>query len=159
MTPGDALVTRSLRGSDFDDARAVADDWFGHPVGLTMHRLFFDQLGSTGVWIGTETGAMVGVLLGLRSQTEPELAYIHFHMVDPAWRGRGVGSRLYLTFFAQMAHRGCTRVRALASPTRTASISFHESLGFSGTRRNDYLGPGQDRVIFERFIGGVDAVD
>lgn len=148
-----SLVTRSLRGADFDAARAVADAWFGHPVGLTMHRLFFDQLGSTGVWIGTDSGVMVGVLLGLRSQAEPELGYIHFHMVDPAWRGAGIGSRLYRTFFEQMAACGCTRVRALASPERIASIRFHEALGFSGRRQDDYLGPGQDRVIFERSIG------
>jgi ribosomal protein S18 acetylase RimI-like enzyme len=158
VKPVSSLVTRSLCGTDFDDARAVADEWFGHPVGLTMHRLFFDQLGSSGVWIGTDTGVMVGVLLGLRSQAEPELGYIHFHMVDPAWRGAGVGSRLYLTFFDQMSELGCTRVRALASPTRTASLRFHESLGFSGRRQNDYLGPGQDRVIFERSIGDTESV-
>lgn len=157
----EGLLIRPLTGDDFAAARAVADEWFGRPVGLTMHRLFFEQLGASGVHAAPagDPGRMAGVLLGLRSEVEPDLAYIHFHMVDPAWRGRGVGSRLYLTFFAQMAHRGCTRVRALASPTRTASISFHESLGFSGTRRNDYLGPGQDRVIFERFIGGVDPVE
>jgi ribosomal protein S18 acetylase RimI-like enzyme len=150
---GGALVTRALRAGDFDDARRVADEWFGHPVGLTMHRLFFDQLGGSGVWIGTEDGVMVGVLLGLRSQPEPDLAYIHFHMVDPTWRGQGVGSRLYTTFFERMAGLGCTRVRALAAPTRTASIRFHEALGFSGRHQDGYLGPGEDRVIFERPIG------
>ena len=41
---------RPLEAADFDAARAVADGWFGHPVGLTLHRLFFDQLGPHGVW-------------------------------------------------------------------------------------------------------------
>ncbi len=152
MTDSASLVVRSLVPGDFDDARAVADEWFGHPVGLTMHRLFFDQLGPSGIWIGTETGTMVGILLGFRSESEPELAYVHFHMVDPAWRGRGVGARLYTEFMARLAVRGCRRIRALASPSRTGSVRFHEALGFTGRAAPAHLGAGQDRIIFERPI-------
>lgn len=148
----DALVARTLAAADFASARSVADDWFGHPVGLTMHRLFFDQLGPSGIWLGTSQGEMVGVLLGLRSAAEPELAYVHFHMVDPAWRGRGVGARLYGEFARRMAAQGCRRIRALAAPARTASIRFHEALGFTATLEPAFLGPGQDRVVFERAL-------
>lgn len=147
-----ALVARALRPADFDDARAVADGWFGHEVGLTMHRLFFDQLGPSGVWLGTGHGVMVGVLLGLRSETEPDLAYVHFHMVDPQWRGRGVGARLYREFAARMAERGCARMRALAAPGRAASVAFHTALGFTATAAPKLLGPGQDRIVFERSL-------
>ena len=48
---------RPLRGDDYPRARAVVDGWFGHPVGLVMHRLFFDQLGPSGVWLETDEGA------------------------------------------------------------------------------------------------------
>lgn len=145
-------MTRGLRAHDFTAARAVADTWFGHPVGLTMHRLFFDQLGPSGVWLGTPDEQMVGVLLGLRSEADPDLAYVHFHMVDPHWRGQGVGARLYRTFGEQMAARGCRRIRALASPQRTGSVRFHEALGFVATPAAGYLGPDQDRLIFERSL-------
>jgi GNAT superfamily N-acetyltransferase len=146
------LVFRPLTADDFDSARAVADEWFGHPVGLTMHRLFFDQLGTTGVFAGTRDTpeVMVGCLLGFRSQAEPDLAYIHFHVVDPAMRGRGVGRALYTRFGATMLALGCTRVRALAAPDRTGSVRFHEALGFRGTLRPGFLGPGQDRIVFDR---------
>ncbi len=147
-----SLQARPLRAADFDSARAVADGWFGHPVGLTMHRLFFDQLGPSGVWVGVHDGTMVGVLLGLRSEAEPDLAYVHFHMVDPAWRGRGVGARLYREFAQRMAQRGCLRLRALASPGRAASVAFHEALGFVATPAPGLLGPGQDRLMFERSL-------
>jgi len=150
--PVDDLVLRPLVAADFAEARAVADGWFGRPVGLTMHLLFFDQLGPHGVHAARAgaPAAMAGVLLGLPSAAEPDLAYVHFHMVDPALRGRGVGAALYREFGRRMHAAGRTRVRALANPAFTASVRFHEALGFRGTVRPGLLGPGQDRIVFER---------
>lgn len=145
---------RPLTGADFAAARAVADDWFGHPVGLTMHRLFFEQLGASGLHASPagDPGRMVGVLLGLRSENEPDLAYVHFHMVDPAMRGQGVGRALYGEFCRRMCERGCDRVRALAAPGNGVSRRFHEALGFVGAFHEAYVGPGQDRFVFERSL-------
>lgn len=141
---------RPLRAGDYLRARAVVDDWFGHPVGLVMHRLFFDQLGPSGVWLEDERDRPVGFLLGLVSEAEPDLAYVHMHAVAPSWRGRGVGERLYRAFAGRAAGRGCTRVRALVAPGREASRRFHERLGFVPTWRPGYLGPDADRHVFER---------
>jgi ribosomal protein S18 acetylase RimI-like enzyme len=143
---------RALRAEDFMAARAVADAWFGHPVGLTLHRLFFDQLGPHGVWIGRADDAPAGFLLGLVSASEPDLAYVHLHAVDPALRGRGVGAALYRAFGERAMGRGCTRIRALAAPQREGSIAFHRALGFDGPRVGDYLGPAEDRIVFERAL-------
>ncbi len=119
-----------------------------------MHRLFFEQLGASGVHASArdEPGRMVGVLLGLVSEIEPDLAYVHFHMVDPAWRGRGVGSALYADFADRSHALGCQRIRALAAPSRSGSIAFHESLGFAGRLHAEHLGPGEDRIVFERSL-------
>lgn len=130
----------------------MVDDWFGHPVGLTMHRLFFDQLGPSGVWLEDGAGEPAGFLLGLVSEAEPDLAYVHMHVVAPAWRGTGAGERLYREFCERAAARGCRRVRALAAPGRTASRRFHERLGFAGTPAPGYLGPGGDRIVYERTL-------
>ena len=143
---------RPLRADDFDAARAVADGWFGHPVGLTLHRLFFDQLGPHGVWIARDDGAPAGFLLGMPSASEPDLAYVHLHAVDPALRGRGVGAALYRDFAARAMAQGCSRIRALAAPGRGGSIAFHRALGFDGPLIPGYLGPGQDRIVFERAL-------
>lgn len=152
MTGG--LVLRSLTAADFVEARRVADAWFGHPVGLTMHRLFFDQLGPSGLRAADfgDPGRMLGVLLGFASLAEPELAYIHFVMVDPEVRERGVARALYEEFGRRMFAGGCTRVRTLAAPQRDRSIKFHEALGFVGTVVPEYVGPGQDRVVLERAL-------
>lgn len=143
---------RPLCADDFDAARAVADGWFGHPVGLTLHRLFFDQLGPHGVWIARDDGAPAGFLLGMPSASEPDLAYVHLHAVDPALRGRGVGAALYRDFGARAMAQGCSRIRALAAPGREGSIAFHRALGFDGPLIPGYLGPGQDRIVFERAL-------
>lgn len=146
------LVVRPLQAGDFARARAVVDDWFGHPVGLVMHRLFFEQLGPTGVWIEDGEGRPVAFLLGLVSVAEPDLGYVHMHVVDPAWRGRGVGARLYRAFGVAAADRGARRVRALAAPGRLASRRFHEGLGFHGREAPDHLGPGEHRIVYERAL-------
>lgn len=119
-----------------------------------MHRLFFEQLGASGVHAAPtlDPERMVGVLLGLQSEVEPDLAYVHFHMVDPAMRGQGVGRALYEEFGARMAERGCSRIRALAAPTKTVSRRFHEALGFVGREEPGYVGAGQDRIVFERAL-------
>jgi ribosomal protein S18 acetylase RimI-like enzyme len=144
------LLSRPLRGDDYPRARRVVDAWFGHPVGLVMHRLFFEQLGPSGVWLEDAAGEPAGFLLGLVSEADPELAYVHMHVVDPALRGRGVGARLYADFCARAHARGCRRVRALAAPDREASRRFHERLGFAGRLEAGYLGDGVDRIVFER---------
>ena len=148
------LVLRPLGAADFTEARAVADAWFGRPVGLTMHRLFFDQLGPSGLRAAAveDPDRMLGVLLGFASLAEPELAYIHFVMVDPEARGSGVARALYHEFGRRMFASGCRRVRTLAAPTNGRSLRFHESLGFVGTYASEYVGPGQDRVVFERAL-------
>lgn len=142
---------RAIRAEDFAVARAVADDWMGRPVGLVMHRLFFEELGPSGVWLEREDRP-VGFLLGLASEADPDLAYVHFHAVDPAERRRGLGSLLYREFGARMHARGRTRVRALAPLWNTASQTFHERLGFVGTPSPGHVGPGQDRIVYERAL-------
>lgn len=143
---------RSLTGADFAAARDVADGWFGRPVGLTLHRLFFEQLGTFGLRADVPGAAdrLVGVLLGLPSAVEPDLAYVHMHMVDPAMRGQGIGAALYREFGMRMHAMGCTRIRALAAPDNAVSVAFHEALGFTGRYSPRHVGPGQDRLVFER---------
>ena len=143
---------RPLVAADFVAARAVAEAWFGHPVGLTLHRLFFDQLGPGGAWIARADGSPAGFLLGMVSLSEPDLAYVHLHAVDPTLRGQGVGATLYRWFGEQAMAKGCTRIRALAAPQREGSIAFHRALAFDGPLVADYLGAGEDRIVFERSL-------
>ena len=127
----------------------VVDGWFGHPVGLVMHRLFFEQLGPSGVWLEDGDGAPVGFLLGLVSEAEPDLAYVHMHVVDPAWRGQG---RRAPGSTASSA-RGRTRAAAAGAGARGARARGARAASTSGwgspaRMRPGHLGRGRgpDRV-------------
>lgn len=63
-----------------------------------------------------------------------------------------MGEWLYREFAERAAARGCRRIRALAAPDREASRRFHERLGFTGRWAPGHLGPGGDRVVFERAL-------
>ena len=97
-------------------------------------------------------GAPAGFLLGLVSEAEPDLAYVHMHVVDPAWRGAGVGERASTGTSARGRTRaGCRRVRRprRARPRGLAALPRAARLPRGGSRPG-YLGPGADRIVFER---------
>ena len=77
---------------------------------------------------------------------------VRLHAVDPALWGQGVGATLYRWFGERAMEKGCTRIRALAAPHREGSIAFHRALGFDGPLVADYLGAGEDRIVFERAL-------
>lgn len=94
-----------------------------------------------------------GFLVGFLSPSLSDTAYNHFVGVNPAFRGAGLGRRLYETFFAPAAADGRTVVRALTSPRNTGSIAFHRAMGFSATHPDAHDGPATPRVLFERPLG------
>ncbi len=153
---------RHLQPGDFEFVNRVVDAWWGdRPVRHLLPRLFFEHFADTGFALPGGEG-LLGFLVGFRSQTHPEIAYIHFVGVDPACRGRGLGRSLYNTFFGHMRRLGCTTARCITSPSNTGSVAFHRSLGFSLVpspwQENgfpvspDYYGPGQARVLFTRAL-------
>ena len=93
-----------------------------------------------------------GFLLGLVSEAEPDLAYAHFLAVDPAWRRRGLGRLLYVIFGDRCAARGLHPPARAGRADQRRSLRFHESVGFTGRFASEFVGPGQDRVVFERPI-------
>jgi len=153
---GEAHI-RHLRPSDHAPVIAVIDEWWGgRAMTRMLPRLFFDHFTDTS-FAADQDGALAGFLVGFVSPARPGEAYIHFVGVHPGERGRGLGRRLYGTFFDTVRARGCTRVRAVTSPVNTGSVAFHRRMGFqlAGDAQvdgipvtADYDGPGQDRVCF-----------
>jgi predicted GNAT superfamily acetyltransferase len=121
---------RQLRSDDFEPIVAVADDWWGRPVGPLFHRLFFDHFSSTS-FVAEQQGRLVGFLIGFLSPSQAEVGYCHLIAVDATQRGQGVGRRLYDAFFELALRDGRSEIRAITSPTNGPSIAFHRSLGFT----------------------------
>jgi predicted GNAT superfamily acetyltransferase len=153
---------RPIRPSDYRPVIAVIDDWWGgrHMADM-LPRLFFEHFTDT-CFAAERDAGLAGFLIGFRSQSRPGQAYIHFAGVSPDERGRGLGRRLYESFFAAVQARDCHLVRAVTSPVNRGSVKFHQQLGFAiepgDTQASGvpvtagYDGAGQDRVRFVKHL-------
>ena len=114
-----------------------------------LPKLFFLHFEGTSFVAEREDGTIAGFLIGFLSQTDDSEAYVHFVGTSPELRGSGLGRQLYERFFEAAKEHGRPVVRCVTSPANTASVAFHEALGFVVDRvARDYDGPGEDRVLF-----------
>ena len=85
-----------------------------------------------------EEGAPMGFVFGYelpRRHGDPSILFVYELEVDPAWRRRGIASRL-LRELAQIARaRGIETGFVLTSASNAAAMRLYESIG--GTRPND----------------------
>jgi ribosomal protein S18 acetylase RimI-like enzyme len=154
--PG-GLTARHLTEEDHLRLLGVVDAWWGGLKGeagameraLLLPRLYFQHFTTSSFLVERDGGELAAFLVGFLSQTEPEGAYVHFVGVDPHLHGQGVGRALYRAFFALARSHGRRYVHCITSPQNTASQAFHTRLGFTAsTVKQDYDGPGLDRVAF-----------
>lgn len=149
-----SVAVRPARPDDYESILAVVDEWWGRPMAGMLPRLFLDHFHATSL-VASQDGELVGFLIGFHSPSAPHRAYIHFVAVAPAQRGTGLARLLYQTFFDAAAQDGCTTVSAITSPVNTASVAFHQAMGFTVKGPvPDYDGPGIDRIVFERQLPG-----
>ena len=162
MTP---LHYRRPEESDHIRVVEAIPVWWRMPPGaaptVLLPRLFFQHFANTSFLVEDDGGRLTAFLIGFRSASQPESAYIHFVGVAPELQRQGVARDLYERFFAMMREQGCSRVEAITGPINRRSQSFHRALGFtlagdtevSGVLAYlDYDGPGQHRVTFARSL-------
>lgn len=157
------LFFRRPTVEDYAAIQAVIPLWWqtsrAATLGLVLPRLFLEHFTDTSTIAEDEAGELAGFLIGFRSQSQPEVAYIHFVGVRPDQRHAGLARTLYERFFAQMRGLGCERVDAITGVQNVISQRFHRAMGFElggdsdfdgvlGWR--DYDGPGEHRVTFTR---------
>jgi len=123
--------------------------WGGRDMAPMLPKLFFLHFEGTSFVAEREDGTIAGFLIGFLSQTDEREAYVHFVGIAPEFRGSGLGRQLYERFFEVAREHGRTVARCVTSPANSASVAFHEALGFTADRvATDYDGPGEDRVLF-----------
>ncbi|MCX4448264.1 GNAT family N-acetyltransferase [Streptomyces sp. NPDC058369] len=151
------LTARHPTAEDHPRVQAVLNTWWGGLKGeagaleraLLLPRLYFQHFTGTSFLVEDPDGNLAAFLVGFLSQSEPDVAYVHFVGVDPALHGQGIGSALYRAFFTLARAHGRRYVHCITSPENTASQSFHTRLGFTASPAlPDYDGPGLDRVAF-----------
>jgi ribosomal protein S18 acetylase RimI-like enzyme len=141
------MLIRAAEPGDYARVNEVIDEWWGgRQMAAMLPRLFFVHFSDTSFVAEDEEGQLAGFLVGFRSQTFDDEAYVHFVGVDPGLRGSGLGRELYERFFAAVAPR--TTVRAVTSPVNERSVAFHRALGFEVERVDEsYDGRGEARVL------------
>jgi GNAT superfamily N-acetyltransferase len=115
-------------------------------------------------FIAEDRQRVVGYLLGFRSQTYPEEAYMHLIQVEPAMRGHGVGRRLYTQFQDAARLMGCKKIVTTSRPQNKTAMVFYESVGLKPVEAGqmitvdgvkaikDYNGPGKHVVLWSKDI-------
>ncbi len=141
------METRGITAEDFGQIVSVIDRWWGGPTSALAHPMFFHELGEHALVVEADD-AMVGFLLGFA--TSAGTGYVHLVGIDPGYRRRGVGKRLYESFTERMHGLGMRRMKAITTPGNQGSIEFHKALGYRVERVADYAGPGRDRYVFTR---------
>jgi ribosomal protein S18 acetylase RimI-like enzyme len=158
------VTIRHAEPEDYDRVITGVDAWWGgRAMAVMLPRLFFTSF-RPWTFVAAHDEAIIGFLVGFRSQTDPSQVYCYFIGVDPGWRGRGVGEALYQRLFVAAAWQGCHEVLAVTAPTNLGSIAFHTRMGFAllpgPCTKNAvsftpaYDGPGEDRVRFRKLLHG-----
>ncbi|MEI5584836.1 MULTISPECIES: GNAT family N-acetyltransferase [unclassified Agromyces] len=157
------LVFRRPGERDHAAVVGAIPSWWDLPgtanLGLLLPRLFFQHFADTSTIVEDDRGELAGFLVGFRSPSQRDVAYIHFVGVRPDLRSTGLARTLYGRYFEAMRARGCRRVDAITGPGNVASQRFHRAMGFELTGDTeiegvlawrDYDGPGEHRVGFTR---------
>ena len=140
----------------FDEIVTHIAEFWGSDRTLHIHQpIVIFEFGNTG-YVIEDQGKVAAYLFGFFSQTEPA-GYINLIAVRDTHRGLGLGRRLYEHFMQVAVAHSCTRLKAITSPSNSASIGFHQRLGMTLAGEpnaegipvvKDYSGPGRDMVVF-----------
>lgn len=80
------------------------------------------------------SGALIAVLEGMRDYPDPCAWWIGLMLLDPAWRGRGLGARLYRAFEAYAGQHGAMALGLGVVEANAGARRFWERVGFAAVR-------------------------
>jgi predicted GNAT superfamily acetyltransferase len=153
---------RNVKSSDYYVISPLINVWWGgRQMSDMLPKLFFDHFNNTS-FIAEKDGQIIAFLIGFLSQSDTDVAYIHFVGVNPDHRKNQIGKQLYNEFFNVVKKNKRNVVRAVTSPVNKVSIAYHTKMGFhieKGDKEvdgvsvfSDYDGPNQDRVLFVKRV-------
>ena len=135
IAPGDVAAWLAVRD------RAMADQV--PRVRAWSESDFFSEMQSKPWWrpermwmaIALETSAPIGaVTLALREGAESTIPVVHWLLVDPAWRRRGIGRLLISHLELAAWNDGWREVELETHANWTAAVSFYQSIGYAPVR-------------------------
>jgi ribosomal protein S18 acetylase RimI-like enzyme len=156
------MLVRNVFENDFVEIANKSREWGDIVIEReTIYHLLTRHFRGT-CFVAEDRQGMIGYLLGFRSQSQPDEAYLHLVQVDPAMRGHGVGRRMFNLFEASVKKTGCNKVLTVSRPQNKEAMAFYEGVGFKpvetgtmievdGVRAvKDYNGPGKHVVLWAK---------
>jgi GNAT superfamily N-acetyltransferase len=93
---------------------------------------------SDGTWLACEPqigDSVIGaVTLGLRKGAEATVPIVHWLLVDPAWRRRGVGRLLMARLELAAWEAGYRQVKLETHANWSDAVAFYQSMGYAPVR-------------------------
>jgi GNAT superfamily N-acetyltransferase len=96
--------------------------------------LILDDPGAGRVYRAVHSGAVVGmatILFTISTAEGGRAAWLEDMVVDPAWRGRGIGAGLLNRALAEARLKGCTRITLLTDSGNHRAMRFYTRAGFA----------------------------
>lgn len=154
------MLIRNVSANDFIEIANKSKEWGDIVIEReSIYHILAEHFKET-CFIAEDRGKMIGYLLGFRSQSHPEQAYMHLIQVAPELRGNGVGRRLFSQFQSAAKAMGCTRICTVTKPENKQCVPFHKAMGLSiaGGKNiidingvpavKDYNGPGKHMIVW-----------
>ena len=151
--PQDAVI-RPVTEADLADIERVDRAVFGEAAyPAFVVRQLFDVHGHHMLALDTPTGVHGYVLLATARGWDT--AWILSLGVEEPWRQKGYGRRLLSQCLRDLADRDLREIRLSVEAGNDAAVQLYRSLGFvPADTRQDYLGPGEDRLIMTLPVTG-----
>ena len=144
------LLTLMNLGAPYVRARTPSDYWL------------YARLFSSTCPVALLDGAVVGAVIAMRSQDDPNELYIQDVMTHPDHRREGIAASLVDVVRTRARQWGCRRIYLTSEPDNHPAYAAWRSLGFTNAV-GDYTvngvkisrgfkGPGKDRAVFELLL-------
>jgi GNAT superfamily N-acetyltransferase len=99
-----------------------------------------------GAWVAEHDGAVVGTFhltfIRYLANRGARVAQVENLVVDPAWRGRGIGKAMMIRAIEEARQRRCLRVQLTSNKVRKRAHNLYAQLGFEATHEGFKLGIG-----------------
>jgi phosphoribosylamine--glycine ligase len=161
---GDAIAVRSPNETEFMRIHRFVkscDRMEKYPEHL--YRIVLRYHGDV-CFVAESKGRIVGFVMGMRSEREPEKIFIWEIGVNRKMRGQGVATRLLNAMESKALDMGCRRMEATIDPANRASYSLFEKLGYINVSKGegetlkvggktavkDYYRPRRHFIVYEK---------
>jgi GNAT superfamily N-acetyltransferase len=136
VVPDDVAGWLKLRGRATDGLIPQVREWSREDFAAQM--LAKPWWRNDRTWLATQPqlgGSVIGaVTLGLRTGADATVPIVHWLLVDPAWRRRGVGRTLMARLESAVWEAGYRQVELETHANWTDAVAFYQSMGYAPAR-------------------------